>query len=159
MDRPITLADVHAGKLRENGRMNYGPNGSGWPMQHTTIPRLSCIDRIYKGPALKKAGVSSERLWCVDGVQVASLEAAIAQLNTPPVFTDEESTVLERVPAEWIELHAFRTGLGEEMGRPVGSTLIMLRQKGAIENELRPGERHSVPWIRRARAPEDQANG
>lgn len=152
MDRPITLADVHAGKLRENGHMNYGPDGSGWPMQHTTIPRLSCIDRIYKGPALKKAGVSSERLWCVDGAQVASLEAAIAALNVPPVFTDEERAVLDRVPAEWVELHGFRTRLGEEMGQPVGVTLIGLRQKGAVENELRPGERHSVAWIRRAPA-------
>ncbi|MCJ2128461.1 hypothetical protein [Methylobacterium sp. E-045] len=146
----ITLDDVLAGQFIENGHINYGPDGSGWPMQHTTIPRLSCIDRIYKGPALKKAGVSFERLWCVDGAQVANLEAAIVALNVPPVFTHEERAVLEHAPADWVELIGFRERVATETGLRVGAALTGLREKGAIENELRTGEGRAVPCIRRA---------
>ncbi|MRI57767.1 hypothetical protein D8770_28305, partial [Methylobacterium sp. DB1607] len=63
---------------------------------------------------------------------------------------DEEREVLERVPAEWVELHEFRTGLGEELGRQIGLTIMTLRQKGAVENEMRPGPDRRQPWIRRA---------
>jgi hypothetical protein len=37
-----------------------------------------------------------------------------------------------------------------ELGRQVGLTIMTLRQKGAIENEMRPGPDRRQPWIRRA---------
>ena len=144
----ITIEDVRAGALRENGHAKYGDGGYGYLLQHTTIPRLSAIDRFYRGKAAKEAGTASARLWCVDGVEAPSLEEAIARLNVPPVFTDQEREVLSHVPAEWTVLHPFQTFLAGQLGRPVGTTILMLRQKGAIENELRPGPERTLPFIR-----------
>lgn len=158
----ITHATVVAGRLRDAGHLNYGKRGGGTIWQHTTIPRLSAIDRpTLSDEETKRLGVSRLREWSVDGGKAGSLEDAIAALNMPPVFTDEEREVLERVPAEWVELHEFRTGLGEELGRQVGLTIMTLRQKGAIENEMRPGPDRRQPWIRRASdaAPSQQEEG
>ncbi|MFG7486340.1 hypothetical protein [Methylorubrum rhodesianum] len=151
MADPITIETVIAGRLRDAGHLNYGRRGGGTIWQHTTIPRLSAIDRpTLSDEETKRLGVSRLREWSVDGGKSGSLEDAIAALNVPPVFTDEEREVLERVPAEWVELHEFRTGLAEELGRQVGLTIMTLRQKGAVENELRPGPDRRQPWIRRA---------
>lgn len=148
----ITIEHVRAGALRENGHANYGTGGYGYLLQHTTIPRLSAIDRFYKGKAATEAGTSSARIWCVDGVESPSLEVAIERLNVPAVFTEQEREVLSHIPAEWTVLHPFQTFLAGQLGRPVGTTILMLRQKGAIENELRPGPERSLPFIR-LRAP------
>ncbi|WP_018045447.1 hypothetical protein [Methylobacterium sp. 88A] len=146
----ITLDDVKAGKLRDDGHMNYGPNGSGWLMQHSAIPRLTCIDRGYAGAARQAAGLPFERVWCVDGMPVASLEAAIDALNVPPVFTDEERTVLEHVPVEWVERVAFSERIAAKAGLPIGPALEGLHRKGALETAFRPGEPFATVWIRRA---------
>ncbi|OAH30799.1 hypothetical protein AX289_15450 [Methylorubrum populi] len=147
----ITHETVIAGRLRDAGHLNYGKRGGGTIWQHTTIPRLSAIDRpTLSDEETKRLGVSRLRDWSVDGGKAGSLEDAIAALNVPPVFTDEERAVLARVPTEWVELHEFRTGLAEELGRQVGLTIMTLRQKGAVENELRPGPDRRQPWIRRA---------
>ena len=151
MADPITIETVVAGRLRDAGHLNYGKRGGGTIWQHTTIPRLSAIDRpTLNDEETRRLGVSRLREWSVDGGKAGSLEDAIAALNVPPVFTDEEREVLERVPAEWVKLHEFRTGLAEELGRQVGLTIMTLRQKGAVENELRPGPDRRQPWIRRA---------
>jgi hypothetical protein len=150
MAEPITLDTVRAGKLRDAGHLNYGKRGGGTIWQHTTIPRLSAIDRpTLNDEETKRLGVSRLREWSVDGGRAGSLEDAIAALNLPAVLTDEEAEVLARIPAEWVELHDFRTRLGEELGRQIGTTILMLRQKGFVENELRPAEPRSKPWIRR----------
>ena len=158
----ITHETVIAGRLRDAGHLNYGKRGGGTIWQHTTIPRLSAIDRpTLSEEETKRLGVSRLREWSVDGGKAGSLEDAIAALNVPPVLTDEEREVLERVPAEWVELHGFRTGLGDELGRQVGLTIMTLRQKGAVENEMRPGPDRRQPWIRRApdAAPSQQDGG
>lgn len=150
MPDPITLDTVAAGRLRDAGHLNYGKRGGGTIWQHTTIARLSAIDRpTLSAEETKRLGASRLREWCVDGVAVGSLETAIAALAVPPVFTEEETAILARVPADWVELHDFREALGAEWGAPVGAALIILRQKGAIQNERRPGEPRPRPWIRR----------
>lgn len=154
MPDPITLDTVAAGRLRDAGHLNYGKRGGGTIWQHTTIPRLSAIDRpTLSTEETKRLGVSRLREWCVDGVAVGTLETAIAALAVPPVFTEEEAAALAHVPADWVELHGFRTALreklGGEAGETVATTLLMLRQKGAIQNEMRPGEHRPRPWIRR----------
>lgn len=155
---PITLDDIAAGSLRDAGHLNYGKRGGGTIWQHTTIPRLSAIDRpTLNDDETKRLGVTRLREWSVDGGHAGSLDDAIAALNVPPVLTDEEHEVLGHVPSEWVELHAFRTDLAEKLGRQIGITIITLRQKGAIENEMRPAGSWSRPWIRRAPAALDVA--
>lgn len=58
-------------------------------------------------------------------------------------------SVLARIPDEWIQLLPLREQVGDEHGRRVGITILMLRQKGIVENELRPAEPRREPWIRR----------
>lgn len=149
----ITLDTIRAGALRENGHANFGAGGFGYPLQHTMIPRLSAMDRYYGGKAATEAGTSSARLWYVDGAEVASLDEAVERLAVPPVLTAKEAEVLAHVPPVWAELHTFRTCLGVALGRPVGATLIGLRQKGAVETELRRKEGQSVPFVRLAPKP------
>lgn len=151
MAEPITLETIRAGQLRDAGHLNYGKRGGGTIWQHTTIPRLSAIDRpTLNDEETKRLGCSRLREWSVDGGRAGSLEDAIAALNVPPVLTDEEAEVLDRIPAEWVELHDFRTRLGEELGRQIGTTILTLRQKGFIENERRRSEPRPEPFIRRA---------
>lgn len=145
MAGPITLDTVTAGRLRDAGHAD-AQDWFGVLYQHTTIPRLSAMDKLPR----RGRRLPSERIWYVDGLPCASLDEAVAWLNVPAVFKDEEREVLARIPAEWTALHEFRVRLGDELGRPVGATILMLRQKGAVENELRPGEdRRSVAWVRR----------
>ncbi|GJE77771.1 hypothetical protein [Methylorubrum suomiense] len=147
----ITRDTVMAGGLRDAGHLNYGKRGGGTIWQHTTIPRLSAIDRpTLSDEETKRLGVSRLREWSVDGGKAGSLDEAIVALNVPPVLTGEEAEILERIPAEWIELHDFRTRVGAELGRQIGLTIMTLRQKGAVENEMRPGPDRRQPWIRRA---------
>ncbi|MCJ2112937.1 hypothetical protein MKK64_17285 [Methylobacterium sp. E-025] len=158
MAEPITLDTVYAGNLRDDGHLNYGKRGGGTIWQHTTIPRLSVIDRpTLNDEETRRVGAGRLREWVVDGGRAGSLEGATAALNVPPVLTDEEAEVLRHVPAEWVELHGFRTALAEQLGREVGITVMQLRHKGAIENELRPGEPRARPWIRRT--PEEATHG
>lgn len=131
----ITLDDVHAGKLRESGHLNYGRDGSGYLMRHTTIRRLQAIDRHYKGKAAEKAGTRAERLWLVDGVQVADLDAAVAALNVPVVVTDEEAAALAHIPGVFTERKHVMAAI-EKAGareRPVLTILLGLGDKGLIE--------------------------
>ena len=101
MADPITIETVVAGRLRDAGHLNYGKRGGGTIWQHTTIPRLSAIDRpTLNEEETRRLGVSRLREWSVDGGKAGSLEDAIAALNVPPVFTDEEREVLARVPVE-----------------------------------------------------------
>lgn len=148
----ITRDTVMAGRLRDAGHLNYGRRGGGTIWQHTTIPRLSAIDRpTLNDEETKRLGASRLREWSVDGGRAGSLEDAIAALNLPAVLTDEEAEVLAFVPEEWAKLVPFRRDLGEMLRREdVGTTLLMLRQKGFIQNELRPGPERREPWIRRA---------
>lgn len=146
----ITLETVMAGRLRDAGHLNYGKRGGGTIWQHTTIPRLSAIDRpTLNDEETKRLSVSRLREWSVDGGKAGSLEDAIAALNVPPVLADEEAEVLALVPEEWTKLVPFRRDLGERLGRQIGVTILMLRQKGFVQNELRPAEPRSEPWIRR----------
>ena len=148
----ITRDTVMAGRLRDAGHLNYGRRGGGTIWQHTTIPRLSAIDRpTLNDEETKRLGVSRLREWSVDGGRAGSLEDAIAALNVPAVLTEDEAEILAFVPEEWTKLVPFRRDLGEKLGREdVGTTILMLRQKGFIQNELRPGPERHEPWIRRA---------
>ena len=147
----ITIETVRAGRLRDAGHLNYGKRGGGTIWQHTTISRLSAIDRpTLNDEETKRLGVSRLREWSVDGGRAGSLEDAIAALNVPPVLTDEEREVLDFVPQEWTQLVPFRRALGAGLGRDIGITILTLRQKGFVENELRPGPERHQPWIRRA---------
>lgn len=146
---PITHDTVMAGRLRDAGHANYGKLGGATIWQHTTIPRLSAVDKPLDRAEAKKVGASRIRVWSVDGAACASLEEAIEQLNVPPVITAEEAEVLGRIPDEWIQLLPFREQVGDELGRQVGITILTLRQKGIVENELRPAEPRREPWIRR----------
>ena len=152
MAETITHDTVMAGRLRENGHANYGKRGGGTIWQHTTIPRLSAVDRpTLNDEETKRLGVSRLREWSVDGGRAGSLEDAIAALNVPAVLTPEEAEILAFVPEEWVQLVPFRHDIGERLGRKIGIEIMRLRQKGAIENELRPGsERRGEPWIRKA---------
>ncbi|CAB4953358.1 unannotated protein [freshwater metagenome] len=144
-ERVVTLETVMAGRLRENG---HGDAKDWFSVlyQHTTIPRLQAMDKFPR----RGRTVPSERVWSVDGLPCASLDEAVERLNIPAVLTDEEREVLDRVPVEWTLLVPFRKAIGEELGRQIGTTILMLRQKGAIENELRPGPERRQPWLRRA---------
>ncbi|UMY19084.1 hypothetical protein MMB17_07240 [Methylobacterium organophilum] len=127
----ITRDTVMAGGLRDAGHLNYGRRGGGTIWQHTTIPRLSAIDRpTLDDEETKRLGVSRLREWSVDGGRAGSLDDAIAALNVPPVFTPEEAEVLAFVPMEWTKLVPFRDALGAGLGREVTTTLLMLRHKG-----------------------------
>ena len=144
---PITVETVMAGRLRDCGHAD----ATDWfatLYQHTTIPRLQAMDKHPR----RRGSVKSERIWQVDGVSCASLNEAIDRLAVPPVITAAEQEILGCMPTEWTELHNFRTALGERLGRKVGIEILMLRQKGLVENELRRGEQRSVPWVRRSPA-------
>ena len=149
----ITLDTIRAGALRENGHANFGAGGSGYLLQHTTIPRLSAMDRYYRGKAAKEAGTSAARLWYVDGAEVASLDEAVERLAVPPVLTDAERTVLAKVPADWTELHAFLDAIAPEIAPPSSAYEVMfgLRHKGAVEVERREAVKRS--FVRRAPEP------
>ena len=152
MAETITLDTIMAGHLRDAGHLNYGKRGGGTIWQHTTIPRLQAIDRpTLNDEETKRLGVSRLREWSVDGGRAGSLEDAIAALNVPAVLTPEQAEVLGFVPEDWVQLVPFRHEVSERLGRKVGIEIMLLLQKGAIENELRPGpERRGEPWIRRA---------
>jgi hypothetical protein len=163
-----TKEDVFAGGLRESGHLNYGPNGFGYTYRHTTIPRLSCIDRYYKGDALMKSGKSTARIWQVDGVEVADLEAALERLASPPVLSLGEFLVLQKVSFEpdWLRAVQSRiSGIAEEDApvclndhpryHGVFYAITRLRDLGLIRLEPRPVERkgdfgpRTMPTIRR----------
>ncbi|BAQ44351.1 hypothetical protein [Methylobacterium aquaticum] len=150
----ITRDTVMAGKLRETGgHLNYGRDGSGYMLCHTTIRRLQAIDRHYKGEAAKKAGKTAERLWLVDGVQVADLDAAVAALNVPVVLTDEETAALAHIPGDFTERKHVMAAI-EKAGPPglqIISILIALKNKGLIEWSRigGAGDRPAIPTVRR----------
>ncbi|MGV7034900.1 hypothetical protein [Methylobacterium symbioticum] len=148
----ITRETIMAGGLRDAGHLNYGKRGGGTIWQHTTIPRLQAIDRpTLSDEETKRLGVSRLREWSVDGGRAGSLEDAIAALNVPAVLAEEEAEILAFVPEEWTKLVPFRHDLGEKLGREdVATTILTLRHKGFIQNELRPAAPRAEPWIRRA---------
>lgn len=141
---PITRDTVMAGRLKDAGHAD-GRDWYATLWQHTTIARLSAIDRHPR----RGRGGKSARIWEVDGVACESLEQAIERLNVPPVFTDGEREMLALIPEEWVELRGLRIQAAEELGRVAGADIIMLRHKGAVENELRRENGRLVPWVRR----------
>lgn len=146
---PITRDTVMAGRLRDAGHANYGKLGGATIWQHTTIPRLSAVDQPLDRTEAKKVGACRIRGWLVDGAACASLEEAIEQLNVPPVVAAEGAEVLVRRPDACFQPPLFREQARDELGRQAGITILMLRQKGDIENELRSPEPSCEPWIRR----------
>ncbi|CAO4133389.1 hypothetical protein [Methylorubrum extorquens] len=150
-ERPVTMEAVMTGSLRSAGHLNYGKRGDGTMWQHTTIPGLSAIDRpTLNDEEAKCIGISRLREWSVDGGHAGSLEDAIAALNVLPVLAEEEAEVLALVPEEWTKLVPFQRDLGAKLGRQVGITILCLLQKGFVQNDLRPAEPRSEPWLRRA---------
>lgn len=150
MAEPITIKTIRAGNLRECGHLNYGKNGGGTIWQHTTIRRLKAIDRPALTPEERQnVGGRGLREWSVDGGPAGSLEKAVAALNVPAVLTDVEREVFEHVPAEWVRLHDFRTGLAKTLGRQVGIDLMLVGDKGFLDHEMRPGDQRREPWIRK----------
>jgi hypothetical protein len=95
---------------------NRGKNGFAYSFYVDRFPRLSFMDIHHKGPARKKAGCRVERVWRLDGQPIASLEAAIAGLASPPVLSDDESRVLDLVPLEWHETRDLESGIARALG-------------------------------------------
>lgn len=144
----ITEDTVRAGALQDVGQARFeGDGGTIW--QHTTIPRLSAIDRPPGPDEARRPGASPIREWMVDGRLAGSLDDAIARLNVPLTLSEDEELVLTQISEDWTELKAFRGTFSGAMTAQVSPILARLHRKGLIENDLRPVEGRSVSWIRR----------
>lgn len=171
MAETITLDTVMAGRLRENGHANYGKRGGGTIWQHTTIPRLSAIDRpTLSAEETDRVGATRVREWSVDGGRAGSLEGAITALNVPPVLSLGEFVVLSRMPAEFDWLRAVQAriaGIAEENAPTcindhprycaVFAAIHGLHSKGFVTLDKRPiegrdlfGKPRTMPVIRLA---------
>lgn len=129
----VTKDTVSAGTLQDVGQATFaGIGGTIW--QHTTIPRLSAIDRPLEPDEALKRGASHVREWMVDGRPAGSLEDAIARLNVALALSEEEELVLAQVPVDWVDLHAFRGAFSGPIAQQVSPILVRLHRKGLIEN-------------------------
>lgn len=137
----VTRDDILKGQVRCTGHMNFGRDGSGYPHQHVQYPRVGFIDRLYKGKAAEKAGKRSERIWTLDGKQMDSLDAVVAGLATPPVLSDDEKAVLDRMPTEFRRAREVEAEIGaSDEGRSVRIAMMLLSAKGLIEYGREPCE-------------------
>jgi hypothetical protein len=112
-------------QFREDGsHYNGGAEWFGYGYRAVGEPRLKMVRRWYRQG--ERRGKTEDR-FSVDGQPVASYEAAVEALKTPPVLTAEERPFLALFSAE----------PGE---RPSGDLGVMygLREKGfiAVENRL-----------------------
>ncbi len=135
---------------------NRGVNGYAYSFNVVGFPRIAFMDIRHDGPALKKARKIQERVWLLDGVQVESLDAAIAGLASTPALTDEERDVLAFIPLDWTDSHNLRDQITCQRGgaaeiedggamihcerHPIRSSVSkafhFLRDKGFIEYQL-----------------------
>lgn len=158
-DDPMTTlkGTILEGKAVMRAHHNRGENGYAYSFYVVDFPRLSFMDIVHKGPALKKTGKREERVWIVDGVQVESLEAALEAMKAPVVLSDEEREILALIPTEWTPNHELRDEITRKRGgaaeieyggnvthherHPIRSAVSRvfwsLKEKGLIEAEAR----------------------
>ena len=130
----ITADMIRGTRGQEIAHYKYGKGGYGYGFRNTTFPRLSWIERSYKGKDATEAGKSFDRSFYVDGISVADLDAAAVALSQPPAVTDDEKAALERIGDRWFgprELEAQCLPAGDWKARH--AIMHSLADKGLIE--------------------------
>ena len=113
----MNVDDVKGWHMRERAHYNGGKAFFAYLMQCIEQPRLSRYDRYDRKTR------SHESTWKVDGIDQPSFEAALAALDTPPIFSDAELQELEKVTDEWVDIRkTMDFGLN-----------MSLESKGAVE--------------------------
>lgn len=113
-------------------------------------PRLSLIDWG------RKKTRTMEREWYVDGQKVSDLDAAIAALNVHPVLTEDEWSLLDRIPTEFVNLRKLEAELSGTTGHVTPKLAVeehrvfllmhMLKNKGMLEYGKSPERSDGKPW-------------
>lgn len=143
----ITKEDI--GKFEYAAHYNARPDfGHGY--RCIKYPRLYIIDWG------RKKTRTMEREWQVDGEKVADLDAAIAALNVPAVLTADEQALLDRIPAEFVNLRKLEKELSGTTGHVtpelaveehrVHLLIYCLNNKGALEYGKSPERSDGKPW-------------
>lgn len=155
--KPLTISDFERFDVIEAAHYNMGGAGFAYGFRAVKHLRLSFIDRYLTGLPResesfgRRAWVKQvKREWYVDGVLVADLEAAVAALNVPPVFTDVERAALAQIPKRKVPLRIIRNiisgeihqGVVIEWDSPTSRAMLLidaLRNKGAVTIGRRDG--------------------
>lgn len=140
MDSP-TRMDLEGAMASREAHYNKGDNknyGHAWRL--VRWPRLSFIDWINTEEK------TSRREYYIDGALAESLDAALELLKLPPVYTEEERALLERIPAEATDYRTLECQLAGIDPKDASSTVMMddprwrisrltdaLKAKGAVE--------------------------
>lgn len=151
-DQAITMKDLTASHMKERAHLNGGRDWFGYIHQCVEYPRLSRLDKYLR------KNRSVESTWRVDGAPVADLGAAVTALNVPPVFTEDEQALLDRIPLEFSNLRKLEDELAGGARAPasergtdsphhkVMTLLHSLNDKGALEYGRDPGRSDGPPW-------------
>lgn len=163
--RLITIDDFRTFDAMEEKHINMGGAGFGYGHRAIAYPRLQFIDRYLTGLPRESRSFDRhtkikevKREWYVDGVQVADLEAAVAALNVPPAFTDEERAALAQIPKRQVPYRVVRDiiagekheGVVIEFNSPTSKAIQLidrLRNKGAVEVGRRPADEEHEPEL------------
>jgi len=93
----LSKADFDSWRFNRNSmHLNGGKDFFGSGHQCVDQPRLVVIDKFYKKDR------SSKRTYHIDGkVECATLDEALALLETPPMLSDAQRSLLARVSDDW----------------------------------------------------------
>lgn len=152
----ITKADIDVAPFRGDVHYNMGDKGYGYGFRCERYPRLRFIDRHHK-PSRKHPDGLNTRTWCVDGIELESLTAALAALNQPVVLTDDEKAMLALIPDDWQSLRQVEddiAGVDQPKGAIMPDTphsrvlalMYQLRNKGVVEIGRKPERGDGEPW-------------
>lgn len=95
--------------------------------------------RMKRRDTYNKIDKSVASTWFVDGIEVGTIDEAIAAVNAPPVLSPEEAEAFAKVPDEFAPFRPVHKEIGYDL-------IHRLTEKGAIEMGKSPDRSDGEPW-------------